>query len=290
MTNPHHVTLQQHALSAAFPSMPEADLEALAEDIKKHGQREPGFIFEGAVLDGWHRYLACERIGLEFWADDFTGEDPIAFVLSKNMHRRHLTAMQRAAAVVAATNWRPSGVQNGNPATVATMTDGEMADAAEVSERTIRHAKAATVAGLGKEAREGEVSARQIAHVAALPPKKRDAAVKAIKDGTPPPVPRKPKTDDGKARAELSALQGKYADLAEKNAELADTARELADKLEMYEAKEPEEQQKVIASLQKKLRRSEQEVDRVTIARNDTQAKNNELIREVKRLKKKAGE
>ena len=55
---------EQHPLSAAFPAMPEVDLEALAEDIKAHGQREPGLLHEGMVLDGWHRYLACEKAGV----------------------------------------------------------------------------------------------------------------------------------------------------------------------------------------------------------------------------------
>lgn len=285
MTNSPQSVLQQHALSAAFPSMSESDIEALAEDIKKHGQREPALIYEGQVLDGWHRYLACQQIGAEFWSDDFTGDDPIAFVISKNLHRRHLTAIQRASAVVAAHNWKAPG----NPATVAGLSESAMALAAEVSPRTIRHAKAATVAGLSDEAREGKVSARQIEQVTKLTGKKRERAVQDIKDGKPP-APMKPKPDDAKLRAELIFVQGKFADLAEKNAELADTARDLQDKLEMYEAKDPDEQQQLIKSLQRKLVKAEGECDRLRIARSDAQAKNNQLIAEVKRLKRKAGE
>jgi hypothetical protein len=47
-------------LSAAFPSMPEKEIEALTLDIEAHGQREPGVLLDGMVLDGWHRYLACD--------------------------------------------------------------------------------------------------------------------------------------------------------------------------------------------------------------------------------------
>jgi hypothetical protein len=41
--------------------MPENETRGLAEDIEKHGQREPGVLLEGMVLDGWHRYLACQK-------------------------------------------------------------------------------------------------------------------------------------------------------------------------------------------------------------------------------------
>jgi hypothetical protein len=91
-------SLTQHPLSAAFPAMPEQELEALALDIEKHGQREPGVLFEGMVLDGWHRYLGCQKAGVEFRAVEFDGDDPVGFVISKNLHRRHMTASQRAAA------------------------------------------------------------------------------------------------------------------------------------------------------------------------------------------------
>lgn len=268
--------------------MPEDDIAQLSEDIAKHGQREPGVMFEGKVLDGWHRYRACYLAGVEFRSVEFGGEDPVAFVLSQNLHRRHLTAMQRAAAVVAATNWRKRG-----SATVADPSVKSLAEKADVSARTIEHAKAAQEIGLGAEAREGRVTARQVEQVANLPKGKRDAAVKKIKEGGELPAPKKAKAsskDVERLRAELLDVQGKYADLAEKNTDLADTARELQDKLEMYEAKEPDEQQKLIASLQKKVLRLEGEVDRVTRDRNDQRTKANQLIAEVKRLKKKAGE
>jgi hypothetical protein len=60
--------LEQHPLSAAFPSMPENEIAALALDIESHGQREPGITLDGMVLDGWHRYLACHRLGVQFKA------------------------------------------------------------------------------------------------------------------------------------------------------------------------------------------------------------------------------
>lgn len=278
MTTAQKIALKQHPLSAAFPSMPEQEVEALAIDIEKNGQREKAVMYEGMVLDGWHRYLACEMADLPFHAEEFDGEDPIAFVLSHNLHRRHLTGSQRAAAVVKATSWRGNGHNKSTSAPGAELTAKELAEKAEVSERTIEHAKTAERAGLGDAVREGQVSAKRAAEVAKLPKGKREKALNA---------PAKPKAKSAPG-AELTELQGRYADLLEKNADLADTARELEDKLTAFEKTEPDEQQKEIMKLQKKVVKLEAEVERITRARNDAQAKNNELIREVKRLRKSA--
>ena len=295
MTAANGITLlEQHPLSAAFPSMPEDELQALAEDIRRHGQREPGVLFEGMVLDGWHRYLACQRAEVEFRAVEFDGDNPVSFVLSRNLIRRHLTGSQRAAAVVAAHNWKPLGAnqhyEKEGRKPLPTLTEKQMAEEAEVSTRTIRQAKAAHSAGLGEAVKEGRVSAERAAAVAALPPRKRAQAVKAIEAGEEPPAPKaKSKGDEAKLRAELIDLQGKYADLLEKNAELADVAQELNDKLETFSTTEPDEQQKLIADLQLKLRKKDAEIDRQRVQLRDANNENNALKREVKRLQRRDG-
>lgn len=268
--------------------MPEADLGHLAEDIQKHGQREPGVLYEGMVLDGWHRYLACQRAGRKFLCGDYAGDDPVAFVLSKNLHRRHLTASQRAAAIVAATNWRQRG-QNVKSAPGAGLTEKQMAEAAEVSERTIRQAKTAHEAGLGDAVREGAVSAKAAADVAKLPPKQREKAVKAIKEGKPPKE-KKPKVIVAERKFEklYEAVKEELAETREKLAEVAETARELEDKLTMYEATEPDEQQKLIASLQKLVQRKDGEIARQRGVISDLNNKCNALIRQVKSMQRKA--
>jgi hypothetical protein len=160
--------LLQHPLSAAFPSMSTADQDALTDDIKANGQRDPITIFDGQVLDGWHRYQAClvleiEPITVELSAD----VDPVKFVISRNMHRRHLTGSQRADAVVACSEWAQTGrPEKGEPGSPLKATVPEMAATAEVSERTIQHAKAARSAGLGDKVRSGELTAKAAARLA----------------------------------------------------------------------------------------------------------------------------
>lgn len=77
-----------------------AELQALADDIKKHGQRAPATLYEGMILDGRNRVKACEMAGKEVKTRDFSGTDPLEFVLSVNLHRRHLSPSQRAMIAV----------------------------------------------------------------------------------------------------------------------------------------------------------------------------------------------
>lgn len=208
MTARQDLGLLQHPLSAAFPSMAEGEIEALAIDIEKHGQREPGMTLDGMVLDGWHRYLACQKAGREFVSVKFTGADPVGFVISKNLHRRHLTASQRAAAVVSASKWRPSGVTRAAAAAALTETNKSLAAKAEVGERTIRQAKVAEKAGLGDAVRDGQLSAEQASQLSKGKPGKSI----------------KPKAADPLLQKAYDALQTEFSETKEALAEMTDLA------------------------------------------------------------------
>lgn len=88
--------MKSHPYADLFPMMQEADLMRLAEDIKENGQSEPIITLEGAVLDGRNRYKACEINGVTPRCEEYAGTDPLGFVVSHNLHRRHLTESQRA--------------------------------------------------------------------------------------------------------------------------------------------------------------------------------------------------
>ena len=159
---------KQHPLSAAFPAMVADDFQALCDDIEVHGQREPVIIFEGMVLDGWHRYQACLKAGFDVLKFPFnTEDDPVAFVKSQNLHRRHLTQSQRAAAEVACSSWHPAHREKKSvPGTDLSKTDAQMAKEAGVSISTIGQAKAAQKAGLIEAVRDGAMTAKEAAKVA----------------------------------------------------------------------------------------------------------------------------
>jgi hypothetical protein len=75
------------------------ELNALVEDIRSHGLLEPIVVLDGQVLDGRNRLRACEIAGVEPTFVEWTanGMSPTEWVVSHNLHRRHLTTAQRAA-------------------------------------------------------------------------------------------------------------------------------------------------------------------------------------------------
>lgn len=159
--------LKQHPLSAAFPSMSDEDFATLKADIQAHGQREPIILHEGMVLDGWHRYRACTDLGIK--PQQFTFDqsaDPVAFVLSNNLHRRHLSASQRAAAVVACADWAPASRPKKVEPSSTFSKNEDMARAAGVTPRTITDAKVAHKAGLTDMVKEGALTVKEAAQVA----------------------------------------------------------------------------------------------------------------------------
>ena len=153
---------QQHPLSAAFPAMPAMHLDYLAKDIAEHGLHIAITLFDGMILDGWHRYQACQVAGVSPRFESLSeGADPVAFVRSRNLHRRDLTPSQRAAAVVACSEWARTGrpTEKGDHGSLF-MSKKEMAEAADVSVKTIQRAKAAHIAGLGEQVRDGIITAK----------------------------------------------------------------------------------------------------------------------------------
>jgi ParB-like chromosome segregation protein Spo0J len=74
----------------------EHDLEELRASIEANGALEPIVMLGEAILDGRNRYMAARDIGMEYGVRDYLGDDPLGFVVAKNVARRHLSASQRA--------------------------------------------------------------------------------------------------------------------------------------------------------------------------------------------------
>lgn len=88
--------MQQHPMSKLFPPLSAQEFSFLVEDLKNRGLLTPITLFEEKVLDGWNRLLACKEAEVEPRFRPYTGADPLGFVLSANLHRRHLSESQRA--------------------------------------------------------------------------------------------------------------------------------------------------------------------------------------------------
>lgn len=97
-----------HPLCTFFPRMTGAEFDALRDDIKENGLKNPIVIHDGMILDGGNRYKACVEAGVDPVFIKYDGADIAAFVLSMNMHRRHLSQGQYAAIVSSMQNWEQS--------------------------------------------------------------------------------------------------------------------------------------------------------------------------------------
>ena len=93
------MTIPFHPLAEMFPLIKGKAFADLVADIKANGLVEPITLYEGKILEGRNRYLACQAAGVEPITREYQGTDPAAFVWSANFLRRHLTKSQRALAI-----------------------------------------------------------------------------------------------------------------------------------------------------------------------------------------------
>lgn len=89
--------MEFHELASIFPLMGDDEYQALVRDIENNGLLEAVWLYEGKIIDGRNRYRACLelRITPQFRTWQGSGS-PLAFVISLNLNRRHLTSSQKA--------------------------------------------------------------------------------------------------------------------------------------------------------------------------------------------------
>jgi ParB-like chromosome segregation protein Spo0J len=125
-------------LSDLFPLLDEGALDDLAEDIREHGLREPIVMHEGKILDGRNRYLACQRAKVKPEYREFLGSDPLSYVISVNLHRRHLDERQRAMVAAKIAKLQQGQRQRGQLASLPTQ--AQAARLLNVSRRSVKRA------------------------------------------------------------------------------------------------------------------------------------------------------
>lgn len=211
-----------HPYAEIFPLHDEGPAFAeFCEDIKANKLLEPIIKFEGMVLDGRRRERGCRKAGIDPRYKEFTGtrEDALAFVMSKNLHRRHLgegeraiVAARYATAKVGRVKQEPLGNQS-HQIDAINPTNKDSAEKFDVSETTLDRAKKVLANGtpaLQEAVIDGTLSVSDAASVAGSPAKTQDKAVEAVKSGkatTAKSAIKSPPADDELAPEEETELE-----------------------------------------------------------------------------------
>lgn len=86
-----------HPLSQMFPYMTSDELAVLRDNVDKdRPDVVKVYTLGGKVLEGKNMMLVAVILGLQVEFVEYEGSDPIGFLLTRNLHRRHLTISQRA--------------------------------------------------------------------------------------------------------------------------------------------------------------------------------------------------
>lgn len=142
--------MNYHPIANLFPMMNEQEYKVLREDLHKNGFRpeNPIIIINDMILDGRNRYKAAIEENITPIFKKYIGDNPLDFVISQNLHRRHLNESQRAMIAVRMANMERGGdrpSKNDANFDSANLPNGisqiEAAQRMNISERLIRSAK-----------------------------------------------------------------------------------------------------------------------------------------------------
>jgi hypothetical protein len=200
-----------HPYAQLFPPLTVTEFEALCGAILLRGLHEDIVLHEGKVLDGWHRYLACLAKAVTPRFRPYAGEcgSLLAFVVDKNLNRRHLTESQRALLGARlrtlfeeeAQLRQRAGLKQGSELPVVenslqrgkheekSRSDEKAAQLMKVSDFSVRAAdkvKKQGVPELVDALAAGKVSVSAAARIAKLPAEQQQAVVAGIASGQKP--------------------------------------------------------------------------------------------------------
>lgn len=182
-----------HRLANMLPLIEGDEFEAFVEDVRVNGILHPTVMYEDQVLDGRNRERAGDRLGIVPQRVQFTGSDPAAFVMSANLHRRHLTLNQRAMAAAQYATLTAGRPAKGKIPTAVGISNDEAAKVVGggISSKSVERAKFILAHGTQQEiddVKQDRASLANTANVirkreprrAAAPKKKRNPDRKAV--------------------------------------------------------------------------------------------------------------
>ena len=97
--------MEIHAIAMTMPDMRETPegqnhFQRLKDSIAEIGQQESIKILKNQIVDGRHRYYACEELGETPWFEELPEDtDLVKYVWAYNMNRRHFIGDQEAISI-----------------------------------------------------------------------------------------------------------------------------------------------------------------------------------------------
>lgn len=144
------MNLEFHPLANLFPLIEGGEFDELVGDIRANGLHDHIDIYQGKILDGRNRYRAAQAAGIELERRNFRTfmaelyGDPLAYVISKNLKRRHLDESQRAMVAARLANMKQgerTDLKAEPSANLPKVAQPGAAKALSISERALRHAR-----------------------------------------------------------------------------------------------------------------------------------------------------
>lgn len=174
--------MEFHEFANVFPLLEGKEFDALLRDVRDHGIREPVVIYEDKILDGRNRWNVCQVLGIEAPTRQFDGSDALEFVVSLNLHRRHLTTSQRSMIGARIANLKGRG----RPAEIASyeaISESTAAKMMKVGRSSVQRAGQVIESAAPEVARaveRGEITVKVAADIANAP---REEQVEAVAQG-----------------------------------------------------------------------------------------------------------
>lgn len=230
--------LQRHPLSAIFGDMAEAEFAELCNDMTEHGFDEKCRVvmYEGKVLDGWHRQRAAVITHKQPHYEEYRGDDPLAFVRRRNLLRRQYDVSQRALIAGRIATYKRGG-DHAEQKRSANLHIAQAAQDMGVSRRSAADGKKVVEHGtpeLQDAVMKGDISVSDAAKVASEEPAVQNKAVRNVRRGKAKTaraavapvllVPADPRTRKSKPITDTrckNLLEAAEAALAEEDADAA---------------------------------------------------------------------
>lgn len=176
--------LEFHPVADIFPMMSDREFLDLVADIRENGLREPVWLHrDGRIIDGRNRYLACRHIGVEPQTRTYDGDDSglVKFVVSLNLHRRHLNESQRAMVAARLANLG-KGQRADRVDSKILLSQDQAADLLSVSVGSVKHGRKVQESGvpeLAEAVETGKVAVSTAAIIATATPEEQRQVIAA---------------------------------------------------------------------------------------------------------------